>query len=75
MMIPLNVSFMDWAHSLIVDFPTDNVPSLTNEDDWQLWGTLLIESQSFASNGAPSTYGYSDKFAWARDLFSTMNNY
>lgn len=75
MMIPLGVSLKNWAASLIVDFPKDNVPALINDSHWQQWGDLLIQEDSFAINGAPGTLGYSDWKSWAQDFFYSMCNF
>lgn len=75
MMVPDNATFYDWAHSLIIDFPGDDIPTLTDENEWQLWGNLLVEQDSFAIDGAPSTFAYEDKWQWARDIYSAMTNF
>lgn len=75
MMIPIKADLKTWASSLIVDFPFDNIPVLTNESDWERWGTLLIESNSFAVNAAPPTRGYSDWQDWAMRVYKVMSNF
>lgn len=75
MMIPNDATLSDWAASLIIDFPQDNVPVLRDEKEWKLWGNLLIEENSFAINGAPGTSEYTDWKSWAREVFYSMNNF
>lgn len=75
MMIPRYANLSNWAASLIVDFPKDNIPVLTSEDEWKLWGNLLAEENSFSQNEVPNTSGYSDWNSWALDVFFNMNNY
>lgn len=74
MIIPEYISLKDWSASLIIDFPLDNIPILEDDNNWRLWGNLLIETKSFAINYAPGTQGYPDWKSWAKDLFFTMNN-
>ncbi len=75
MMIPKDVSLFDWASSLIVDFPSDNIPVLMHESHWKEWGDLLVQENSFAKNGSPGTQSYSEWKSWSLDLFQSMNNY
>ena len=75
MMIPLNTTLSTWAASLIVDFPTDNIPILKDEKEWQKWGKLLIQETTFAENGAPGTSNFSEWKPWAQAVFNTMSNY
>jgi hypothetical protein len=75
MMIPTYATLPEWAASLIIDFPSDNVPVLSDENNWKIWGNLLIEENSFAINGAPGTQAYSEWMPWAQDLFYAMSNF
>jgi hypothetical protein len=75
MMIPNGVTLLDWSASLIIDFPTDNVPALTNEEYWKEWGDEVVGLNSFSINEAPNTQGYSDWKSWANDVFLTMCNF
>jgi hypothetical protein len=75
MMQPTMVTLKQWVASLIVDFPTDNIPILLDEDKWKEWGNTLIQQSSFLINGAPSTNLYDDKFKWALDVFKCMSNF
>ena len=69
MIQPNMIDFMDWAKSLIIDFPNDDIPFLDNEDDWQEWGNFLVQEDSFARNNAPPTQMYQDKWDWAYDIY------
>lgn len=72
MILPKNVSFKQFASSLVVDFPNDNIPFLSSDENWREWGDRLVQENSFSNNGAPSTKGFSDKTEWAQALFKTM---
>lgn len=69
MIQPNMINFMDWAASLIIDFPEDDIPVLLNENDWKEWGNFLIQEESFAQNNVPAPQTYTDKWDWARDLY------
>lgn len=78
MIIPIGISDdnweLDWANSLFIDFPTDNIPILTNKNDWKNWGGQLVQSQSFAENNAPSPTTEKDFKSYAERLFYVMSN-
>jgi hypothetical protein len=75
MIVPKDVTMKQFAASLVVSFPTDNIPFLDKEENWKQWGNRLIQEQSFADNGAPSTDGFSNKLIWAQALFKTMASF
>jgi hypothetical protein len=74
MMLPQFCDLPLWASSLIIDFPTDNIPILTSEADWQFWGNQLIQQPSFSSTDSPRTDLYKDWKSWAWDMFYTNSN-
>lgn len=75
MILPLRISLKNWAASLIIDFPDDNIPLLKSNEDWQSWGRFLIQENTFADNGAPDPSDYDDWESWAIELFKTMANF
>lgn len=72
MTIPEFITLSKWAHALVVDFPTDNIPILVDESKWKEWGNSLIQENSFLRNAAPGTANYSDWLSWAKAVFYTM---
>lgn len=75
MVIPKNITLKEWAQSLIVDFPSDLIPRLTDEEAWKNWGDALVQETSFASNAAPGTRFYEDWQPWAQAVFAAMANF
>lgn len=75
MILPLRISLKNWAASLIIDFPDDNIPLLKSDKDWHSWGRFLIQENTFVNNGAPDPSDYDDWQAWAIELFKTMANF
>jgi hypothetical protein len=73
--IPLEISLKDWAASLVIDFPDDNIPILTDENDWKNWGCLVVEQTSFADNGAPSPILFDEVNKWTMAMFNSMVNF
>lgn len=75
MVIPKNITIKEWAASLIIDFPQDAIPILTDEEGWQKWGDSLVQEDSFASNAAPTTRFYEHWEPWAQAVFAAMANF
>lgn len=71
--LPEFIDLSNWAASLIIDFPDDNIPLLYNDDRWREWGDLLIQEESFVGNNAPSTLGYTDWKPWAQDVYLAVD--
>lgn len=72
MIMPLHIEFPLWAHSLVVDFPTDNIPDFIDGHDWRLWGDAVAEQKSFAESGAPGTHGFKEPLEWAMAIYFVM---
>jgi hypothetical protein len=75
MMNPKLATLKQWAASLIIDFPNDEVPLLQQEQDWREWGDALIQEGSFSRNGAPDTRLYQNWTDWAEVIFYAMANF
>jgi hypothetical protein len=73
-MIPNYTDIEKWAKSLIIDFPNDNIPILSNGDKWRKWGDALVQENSFSANAAPTTKGFEDWQTWAYAVFKSMAN-
>lgn len=75
MTLPIGITLSYWAASLVIDFPNDNIPLLSSEDQWKPWGNILVQTNSFASNGAPGTDLYSDAPTWMQAVYRCMANF
>ncbi len=74
MMKPLFSDVKDWAASLVIDFPNDNIPRLERNSDWKEWGNSLVGENSFSTSGAPGTHNYSSPRPWMIDVYKVMLN-
>lgn len=74
MMLPVHTDLKTWASSLVIDFPSDNVPLYTPGSDWKVWGNFLIQENSFLANHAPGTSKFNDWNEWAMAVFRQMAN-
>lgn len=73
MIIPEIIELDDWCSSLVIDFPTDDVPILIN-GDWKSFGNTLSQTGNFAINNTPSPDNFNDWRSWAFSVFYLMNN-
>lgn len=74
MIIPEYINLSDWADSLQIDFPDDNVPILIDQNDWKEWGESLIQCNSFELNEVTSPLSFDDWRSWAHAVYFSMNN-
>lgn len=74
MMIPFRTDFKTWANSLVIDFPTSNIPIYRDGMDWKIWGNAVAQEDVFAQNGVPGTNTYQEPLDWAKMVFKQMSN-
>lgn len=74
MILPEYINLNDWADSLLIDFPEDNVPIFQKNNNWKEWGDALIQCNSFQENEAPSPQTFDGWKEWAYAVYFTMNN-
>lgn len=72
MIMPIMIPLLEWANSLLIDFPDDNLPILEKEEDWKEWGENLKLSDNFSN--IPTTYGYDNFNDWAYEVYYIMEN-
>lgn len=70
-----DTTFSQFVGSIVIDFPTENISSETNEDNWRLWGSNLVQLSSFSKNGAPDPYGFENKTDWYQAVFQSMSSF
>lgn len=75
MMMPVHTTFEKWAHTLIIDFPNDNIPIYKNGYNWKLWANAVAECPSFNQNACPGGTDFSDPLKWAAVVYRQMLNF
>lgn len=76
MMTPTkDTTFREFVGSMIIDFPLENIPSESNEDNWKSWGSDLVQLPSFSKNGAPDPNGFEEKIDWYQAVFQSMASF
>ncbi len=74
MILPKDVSLKNFAASLIIDYPNDNIPMLTDIKQWKKWGSMVVQESSFTNQGAPGPGLFKTPQAWTQGLFKAMSN-
>lgn len=69
MIIPIGIGLTDWAASLLIDYPDDNLPILYTEEEWKDWGDTVIGAPSFDRLNAPPPGLYDNWHDWAMALY------
>lgn len=53
---PEFVSLKNWSAALVIDFPSELLPILTDENKWQEWAAIVVTTGIFSKYGLPSPY-------------------
>ena len=70
MIIPEYIDMLDWANSLFIDFPDQDIPALLDVNEWKPWAEEIRLCPKFSE--VPSTWGYSEFKDWAMDFYMIM---
>jgi hypothetical protein len=69
MIDPRGMDPLDWAATVVYDFPQDPLPVLQNVDAWVPWAQLVSQAPSLRQYEVPDPTYYDDFGTWATDLF------
>jgi hypothetical protein len=70
-----DTTFSQFISSMVIDFPYENIPLVTSEENWKSIGSDLVQLATFADNGAPSPYGFEDRTEWEQAVFNSMASF
>ncbi len=77
---PERISLKYWADSLVSDYSDENLPTLTNEEEWQKWGALVAGTGIFQKASIPSPISRGDQNTfkewnkWAKAVYAIMSD-
>lgn len=72
--LPIEISFLDWAHSLFIDLPHLEIPIAVSEKDWQNWAVRLVEINQLSPN-IPVPYTINDWHLWAKFFLQNSSSF
>lgn len=73
MIIPKYISFNRWGNQLRIDYPSDTIPIIRNERDWQKMAKIIVSSKSFQTANAPAPSDEKNWQEWAQKFQRAMN--
>jgi len=74
MIIPIYMTFQEWANQLNIDYPSDIIPIVDDRysSDWKEWAQVVVGSRSFSAAGAPDPIIYDTWEEWAMRVYEVM---
>lgn len=67
-------TFKQFVDSLRIDFNSrENIPAISENDDWRKIGNIIASSPTFIKNSVPTTENFPNWIEWGRILYGTMN--
>lgn len=73
MLIPTNMTFNNWANSLVIDFPNSFIPIPPKETDWKRWARIVCEQNDFSVSGTLNPNSFKTWKDWAILLYKQLN--
>lgn len=73
MINPKRIPLQEWAHSLLVDYPEQNLPQLQSDNVWREWAAEVIKSPLFSNPSIPNPYAIDDWKEWAALVYGIIN--
>jgi len=62
----------EWANSLIVDYPSQNIIILRDEEKWQSWAAELTKSSIFSNSSIPNPHSFVEWRDWAKNVYAIL---
>ena len=73
MVIPDFISFDRWAASLLVDYPSDDIPLPPPETGWRPWARSVVSRPTFLKASAPQPDWFDGWLPWAQGVWRALN--
>ncbi len=70
--IPLNISFIEWASQLRNTFASEDLPIVNTESDWMKFPSMLKSNRCFENKFLPEANGFSDWRTWASEFLLSI---
>lgn len=72
--LPVGISFYNWASTLLTDFSTEEIPiPPKNENDWQPWASRVFARSVFSNDAIPNPLFFNDWRLWASRVCQAVN--
>ncbi len=70
--LPVNISFPEWANQLRNSFPTQNIPIVNSDIDWHDFYAMLSSNRCFDNNFIPDVVGFNKWEDWASQFLLSI---
>jgi hypothetical protein len=74
LVLPIEISFLDWAHALYIDLPHLDIPIAQDEKNWQEWAARLCEINQLSPN-IPISYQMPTWQEWAHYFLQNSSTF
>lgn len=71
-LIPVNISFVSWANELRNSYPTQDIPRVSSENDWQQFPAMLSSNRCFDDSYIPLIVGFNNWREWASEFLLSI---
>ncbi len=71
-LIPINISFVQWASQLRNTFPTQDIAHVSSENQWRNFPNMLLSNRCFENAYIPQVGGYEDWREWASEFMLSI---
>ncbi len=66
--LPIGINFKDWANELRNSFPSQNIPIVTDENEWQNFSNVLKLNRCFEEKYLPDANSFKNWKDWASQV-------
>ncbi len=70
--IPVNITFVEWAEQLRLSFPTQIIPRVKEESDWRKFNSMLQSNRCFEDSYLPNVDGFVNWQDWASQVMLSV---
>jgi hypothetical protein len=71
-LIPVNISFTNWASQLRNSYPEQNIPRIDSDSDWQRFPAMLSSNRCFDDKYIPYIVGFDNWRDWASEFLLSI---
>lgn len=70
--IPLNITFVQWASQLRNTFPNQDISRVSSENDWKGFPSMLSSNRCFEDKYIPYIDGFDNWREWASEFLLSI---
>lgn len=71
--LPVNISFTDWANQLRNSYPQQDIPSIVfDEKEWNKFPDMLLSNNCFNDSFIPRAEGFGNWRDWASEFLLSI---